>query len=361
MLIFDKTILAFIQKSEIILKEILTEIGIEVKRSRFLVNQYFYPIHIVVFEGKEWGHFNAPYFQIGLNKKLIYSAKDSVLRDILKHELAHYLTQIEFGDVDAHGKEFHALCARLGFPREISDATMNLNQANLDKVGDLDAERVLEKVKKLLNLAQSSNAPEAEMATVRANALLLRHNLDRLSGDEEPIYLERLLIQKKSSPKMYAIQNILKHFIVKSVLSMGKGTCCLEVSGSLTNVKLAQYVAEFLDREFDYLWSEAKKESGLSGLRAKNSFFVGIAQGFDRKMEASKKEYSEADQKALVVVKADLEAKTQMIYRRLGSTSSSARSDDYANEMGRKKGLGLNIRRGVENSSSGRLISFNKN
>lgn len=348
MFIYDSTSIAFIQKSEKFLKEILEKAGIKVRTSRFEFNGYLFPINLVVFEGKEWGHFNAPYLQIALNRKLIYLAKDSVVRDILKHELAHYLTYIIYKEVRPHGSEFHSVCERFGFPKEVSEATMNLEESNLSKEGDIHSEKIVEKVKKLLSLAQSSNAHEAELATLKANELLLRHNLDYIKETPEPIYMDRLLMRKRKDTKLSAIYSILKHFIVKPVISQGANTCCLEVSGTLTNVKLAGYVANFLDQELDYLWEESRQEHGLSGLQAKNSFFLGVADGFNSKMMMAKKNYSEADQKALVVVERKLEIDTQVIYRRLSSSRSGHQTDREANSVGFAKGQNLTIRNAVE-------------
>lgn len=360
MIIYDQTTLAFIQKTESMIREILVALGFEVRRTRFIVNKYLYPIQVVVFEGKEWGHFNAPFMQIGLNKKLIYLAKDAVLRDILKHELAHYLTFIYFGTTQPHGKEFKEICTRFGFAEEISAATINLAEANLAKEGDLTSERVLEKVKKLLQLAQSSNPHEAELATLKANQLLLRHNLENLPRDEESLYLDRILIQKRKDAKLTAIYDILRHFIVKPVLSFGKDVCCLEVSGTLTNVKLARYVAEFLSYEMERLWEMAKTEENLQGLRAKNSFFLGIAKGFEEKMKISKSQMTTSDQKALVIVEKDLNAKVRQIYRRLSSSSSEGKTDLRAAEAGARKGKNLTIRQGVESSAKNLYLSFFK-
>lgn len=349
MIVYNDTTVAFIHKSEVLVKTILSELGFDVKRSRFLYNQYFYPINVVVFEGKEFGHFNAPYMQIGLNKKLIYSAKDSVLRDILKHELAHYLTFIRHGNVQPHGQEYKTICREYGFPEEISAATMNLEESNLAKEGDLTSERIIEKVKKLLQLAQSSNPHEAELATLKANELLLRHNLEQLKSEEqETIYLDRLLMRPRRDAKLSAIYEILRHFIVRPVISMGKDECCLEVSGTLTNVKLARYVGEFLDRELDRLWELTKVEENLQGLRAKNSFFVGVARGFEEKMKQSKASFSPQDQKSLVLVEKKLEHDVRMIYRRLSSSSSGGQTDERARSAGVSKGKNLTINKGVE-------------
>jgi hypothetical protein len=348
MFIYDSTTIAFIQKTETFLREILLSSGIEVKRSRFLFNSYLYPIQVVVFEGKEWGHFNASYLQIGLNKRLIYEAKDSVVRDILKHELAHYFTWILHKDVSPHGPEFRKVCADFGFPHEVSQATMNLEASNLSKEGDLASERVLEKVKKLLSLAQSSNIHEAEVATIKANDLLLRHNLDYKADREEPIYLDRLLLRKRKDTKLSAIYSILKHFIVRPVISQGQESCCLEVSGSFTNVKLAGYVATFLDNELDHLWKDAQKNHSMRGVRSKNSFFLGVAEGFDQKMKEVKNRYSENDKKALMVVEKKLDIDTQVIYGRLGRSYSGHQTDRRAKELGHSAGLRLTIRNAVE-------------
>lgn len=348
MFIYDETSLAFIQKSETFLKEILQQCGITVGKSRFLFERYWFPINVVVFEGKELGHFNAPYLQIGLNRKLIYLAKDSVLRDILKHELAHYLTYILFKEVRPHGPEFKAVCERFGFPSEVAEATMNLDESNLSKEGDIVSERIVEKVKKLLMLAQSSNAHEAELATIKANELLLRHNIDSIKDRPEPIYMDRLLMRKRKDTKIGAIYSILKHFIVRPVISQGRNSCCLEVSGSLTNVKLAGYIAEFLDRELDNMWEDAKKEFGLQGLQAKNSFYLGVAEGFDKKMKLAKQAFSESDQKALVLVEKKLDIDTRAIYRRLSASRSGHQTDYAANSVGHSKGLSLTIRNAVE-------------
>ncbi len=359
MIIYDQTSIAFIQRSTEMVKEILQSLEFEVLSTRFMFKKHLYPIGLVVFEGtSDLAHFNSAYYQIGLNRKLIYTTKDSVLRDILKHELAHYLTFLEFGQVQAHGPEFKETCRRYGFPQEIAAATMNLEVANSEKEGDLDSERVLEKVKKLLQLAQSSNTHEAELATVKANALLLRHNLDHLkfNQDDEPLYLDRVLVQKRKDAKMSAVYDMLKHFIVKPVISYGRGTCCLEVSGTQTNVKLAVYIANFLDKEFDHLWETARKEHNLQGLRAKNSFFLGIAKGFEEKMLATKAQFTGQEQKALIIVEKDLNTKARMIYRRLSFTRTGNSIDAHAGALGFKSGKNLSIRQGVESSSKGFLL-----
>jgi hypothetical protein len=361
MIIYDQTSIAFMKRAQDMVRDILTSIDIPVRKSRFVFNGYLYPIKVVVFEGRELGHFNAAFFQIALNKKLIYEVKDSVLRDILKHELAHYLTWIRHGEVSPHGQEFKETCRVFHFPDEIAASTIQLDKANVSKEGDLESERVLEKVKKLLQLSQSSNTHEAELATMKANALLLRHNLDHLkSDDEEPLFMERVLLQKRKDSKMSAIYDILKHFLVKPVISFGSGMTCIEITGTKTNVKLAIYIVEFLNLEMDYLWEQARVEHNLQGLRAKNSFFLGLARGFDEKMMSSKKDLSQEDLRSLVVVEKNLDKKIQLIYGRLSSSHSGHQTDQKAGEIGMIKGRELSIRKGVETTNRSLSLTYSK-
>ncbi len=364
MLIFDQTSLAFIQKCESMLKDIVRSCGLTVRRRRFEFAGYFYPLNVVVFDGgPELGHFNSSYMQIALNRRLIYLAKDVVVKDILRHEFAHYLTFLLHGPVAAHGPEFHSVCVQFGFDAQVAAATVDLQRENQERQGDFESERVLAKVKKLLQLAQSGNPHEAELATLKANEILLRHNLDHLRQNEDfsaspPLYVDRVLQRSRKDAKMSAIYEILRHFIVRPVFSMGHKTCCLEITGTLTNVKLARYVAEFLDRELQSLWIAARAEHGLKGTRAKNSFFMGVAQGFDQKMQASKRAYSPEDRRSLMNVERQLDLDIRKVYGRLIRTSSSHRTDAHANSLGVEKGKTLSIHQGVESKGGlGGLLS----
>lgn len=362
MMVFDRTSLAFIQKCEEMARNIFTQIGFKVLRSRFEFNKYLYPISIVAFEGPELGFFDSKFYQIGLNKKLIYSAKDSVIRDILRHEIAHYLTFLHYPNFSGpHGSEFKEICQRFGFENDISKATIDLLSANESKEGDLESERVLDKVQKLLKLAESSNAHEAELATFKANELLIKHSLNHIDTKlDETIYLDRPLVYPRSNSKLVAIYEILTHFLVRPVISHGHKQCSLEICGPKTNVILARYVAEFLDRQLEHLWLETKKESGLQGQRAKNSFMLGVASGFHEKMKRSEETLEPTNKKALTVVKKQLEVNLNIVYKRLGSTRSTHQMDHEARNAGIEKGKKLSINKGVESGSTKLTLPWRK-
>ncbi len=360
MLIYSETSFLFIQKCEEILKRIINEeTDLQMRKTRFSYNNYLFPIHIVVFEGKtKLGYFDPNTFQIGLNKSVMYQAKESILKDIIRHEFAHYVTFIKHGNVDHHGVEFKSICKGYNWDTDVSHASANIDFQN-DKVeGDLKSEKVIQKIKSLLKLASSENQHEAELATLKANQLLLKHNIERLDQtDHETYYVETVLKVKRKNAKISTIYSILKHFMVKPVLNYTKNGVLLEVTGTKYNIELSRYVASFLDQELERIWEAAKSENKLSGLRAKNSFFNGLAHGYDQKMQSVEDSFESSDSKALIIIKDQLEAQTSRIYRRLSSSYSGSRKDSNSHDLGKKAGKKLNINKGIS-SKSNKLLGW---
>lgn len=348
MYIYNRNIISYIAKAEGLLKQTLAGCGYPVQRSRFQYKNYNYPIAVAFFEGSELGRFNSSYLQIELNKNLIVQANELVFEDVLKHELAHYICYLEHGSTPAHGKEFQQTCEKLGFSPHIAAATVDLASSNKMTLNTTEYDQLLKKIKKLLALAESNNPNEAELATLKANQILLKHNLKYVDLLEESIYLIRVLPRPRKDAKIQAIYEILRHFIVRPVISTGVNTCCLEISGSYVNIRLAEYISEFLDYELDRLWKLTRHEHQLKGLRAKNSFFMGIAKGFEEKAKSEQRSFSEDEQKTLIKIHSQLELCTRMIYRRLGSSASGCKTDLSAHSLGTDKGKHLSVRQGLE-------------
>lgn len=348
MKIFNETTLSFAQKCESMLKAIIAnEIGFEVKRSRFISGRYSFPIHVVIMTSeREWGWFDPHTYQIALNIKLMYGAKDQVIKDILRHEMAHYLCHmLQVEGEPAHGKSFQAVCRRYGWGDEVQKASFNLDHQDLSY--ELERkDRLLNKVKNLLKLAESDNPHEAELATLKANQLLLKHNLAHLDQSDWTLYSKTVMQASRRNAKMAAIYDILKHFLVGPVFIYGQGQVQLEVSGSLENIELAEYVAGFLEQEFERLW---KAQTSLKGMKAKNAFFLGIAKGYDQKMV--EQEFSDNESRQLVVLKNQLDDKIRKAHRRLSSTSTGGGQDQKAFQAGKASGQNLTVNQAVKNKS----------
>ncbi len=359
MKIYSQNIVLFIAKCETWLKQIITqETPHNLLRSRFKMGHYTYPLHIVVFtDSQNLGYFDPHTYQIGLHQNLMFSAKEHVIKNILRHELAHYLCYIENQDLaERHGDKFKEICTRYAWEDRVSKASLNIDLAN-NYEGDLVSEKLINKVKALLKLAESDNVHEAELATIKANQLLLKHNISNLDMYDAKLYIKSILEFKRRNAKLNAIYEIIKHFLVKPVFVYGRGCVFLEVSGSKENVELAEYLGVFLDRELENLW---KRATHLTGLRAKNSFFTGIARGHDEKMHTYTKDYSPSDQKALIKITTDLDEKVKKFYRsRLSSGGQSGSSlDSEAYQSGKQTGKSLTINAAVKNKAKTFLLNW---
>ena len=358
MRVYSETIFSYIEKCEKMLKDILrNETDFSVRRKRFEYKGFLYPIDVIVFEGQNLGQFDPAHYQIGINRDLVYKDKDSVVKNILRHELAHYIAFIFYGaDIAPHGNEFKHVCSLFNWPSEISRASMNLETAN-EVEGDIASEKILNKVKNLLKLAESDNPHEAELATIKANKLLLKHNLEYSNIErDETYYVQKVLTQKRKDARLGAIYEILQHFMVRPILSYGKQEVSIEVTGTKTNLELAQYVSTFLDRELDKLWSEHKKQHKLKGLKAKNSFYYGLAKGYSEKMNTVNKSFSGEESKALMVISKNLDLQVQKIYNRLSSSTSSSQRDAASFNLGKKAGKSLNINQSIKSKAKTFLL-----
>lgn len=359
MRVYSETIFSFIDKCEKMVKDILSkECELVVRRRRFEHGRHLYPIDVVVFEGKNLGYFDPKHYQIGLNRALVFNAKDSVLKDIIRHELAHYLVMIKHGEGSLpHGQEFQQVCESYGWPKEVSAASVNIELAN-ETEGDLASEKILRKVKNLLKLAESSNPHESELATLKANQLLLKHNIEYTNvSNDEYLYVKKLLVTKRKDAKLCAIYEILRHFMVKPILSYAKGEVSIEATGTKTNIELAEYVAGFLDHELERLWTKYKNEHELKGLRAKNSFYYGLSKGYESKIKKARDSFSIDETTALTIIETNLDNQVQRIYNRLSSASSSSSRDHNSYSLGQKAGRSLNINQGVKSGASALFLT----
>ncbi len=359
--VYNKTIFSFISKLTHFAKEILsTECNLIVKRNRFQLNNYLYPLKIIIFTGQnKIGYFEQSTYQIGLNENLLYETRDHILKDILRHELAHFLTFIHYPTAKAHGVEFQETCIKYRWDKSISKSSMDIKTYKQDVVANLENERVLSKVKKLLNLASSTNEHEAELATVKANKLLLKHNLQfgELELDEENLYVKRVMKTKKRNSKISAIYDILKTFYVNPVLRYAKDGVYLEVCGTMLNIELSDYVTDFLDQKLDELWLKTKTEKKLKGLRAKNSFFTGLAKGYESKIYNSQSEFTEKEKKSLTIYRNKMDTKVRKIYKSLSSSSCNSSIDQNAFNSGKKVGISLSINKGLKSKTS-KLLGY---
>ena len=363
--VYSEKIVKFIQEITAIIKDVLTkELHLTVSGNRFLDSKkrYSYPLSVVIYNDENMlGYFNPEFFQLGFHERLMYVNKTD-LRNIIRHELAHYMTFINNPYVKTpHGFEFRAFCKQVGWGEEVYSATLHLT----DEISDVEESDILRKIKKLMALSSSSNKNEAEQAMIKSQELLLKHNIETKhleSSDEEKIFLKRIMKQPKKTAKMTAIAKILEVFFVSVVFSRTLEGTYLEILGNKINLQIAQYVADVLNQKLDDLWNQIKHEHKLKGLTAKNSFFLGIAIGYCNKIKALKTAYPAAITQSLIIVEKNLEKAKALVYKRLLHSTGTSRYCETASSLGKQAGTSLNINPAIQNTCnhSNELITHKK-
>lgn len=350
-LLFSDDILAFIKKVKTYVRHILSnEMALCLKRERFSYGKYSYPLHIVVFEHpNKLGYFSSSFYEIGINKALMFVRDEKILLNVIRHEIAHYLTFIEYGDsVDAHGKEFRGICDKYNWGKDVYLSSVTFSKDDLLKEKKTN-ERILRKIEKLLALSSSSSINESTQAALKANELLLKHNVDAISNNEDFV-LKRILSTKRSTIKLQAISDILRSFFVYPVLNHSKKGIYLEISGKMINVEIAEYVGYFLNNKMEELWDKTKKEKKLKGLTAKNSFFRGLAKGYLDKISICNTQ--NGNTRKILVIEKQLETQVKLIYPKLKNSKASYKHHELANQAGKIAGNNLQIQKGIKPTSS---------
>ncbi len=354
MFVYSPSIVRFIQEIKSAIRLILSqEMRLKVVGERFYDKRQraSYPIVAVIYNNKSMlGYFDPEFYEIGIHERMIHASKKQ-LYDVIRHELAHYLTFISHGPgIQPHGPEFRALCTQMGWGEDIYRASTCLENGDLHPPSEENP--VLRKVQKLMALATSSNENEAQQAMIKSRQLLLKHNMEfAYEGEEEKMLLKRIMKQKKENAKMRSIAIILETFFVTTIYRRTEEAVYLEILGNASNVEIADYVADFLGRELELLWEVARRQARLKGVTAKNSFFLGLAKGYCNQIQALKREYPADTANAVMVIEKQLEDAKAMVYKRLSSSRSQGSHCPKSSHLGERMGKELRINPAIPKSS----------
>ena len=206
---------------------------------------------------------------------------------VLAHEMAHQFVDevLQVRGETAHGDTFRRVCEARGIDARAQGAPVV--QGSASAAGD----RVLERIRKLLALAASSNQHEAEAAMARAHELMLRHNLDQLPLPQ-PYEVRHLgEPRRRASPVEAEIVGLLSELFFVEAISIpvyvprsGLSGHLYEIVGTLANVELAGHVFAFLLATADRLWRDHRADARVKSGRDRVAFQTGVIRGFRDKL-----------------------------------------------------------------------------
>lgn len=317
--------------------------------------------------------------EIRISSYLIRKYPWFVIQEVLKHEMAHqYCTEIWRQDA-GHGPDFQKACEILSvetaFRRSEADFDLDSysskkNSLDQDKTHTSEEIKILQRVEKLLSLAQSGNEHEALLAMEKVSSLFERHNIDRIQQRQKSEYTYLLinLNRKRVEATQSIITKILQEFyfvepiLCTTYLALSDETVkAIELMGTTENVLMAEYVFHFLDQQIDLLWKNYQQSHKVS-LKFKRSYQVGLLNGFHQKLQLSKKQrqFEQMQESKLnnetkqIILNKDLQlvSYVEARYPRLRKHSTGrGRLYSEAYQQGQSDGHKIIINKGVSSSS----------
>lgn len=170
----------------------------------------------------------------------------------------------------------------------------------------MDKEKIVEKVKKLMNLSHSDNEGEAMQALKMAQKLMAQYHISQESVEEsESSDVEMFAMEEKTksipNSRRFLSVMLAKHFRCRVVASMH---CNSEVFnhhrlvfiGEKVDVEALKEVYLYIVKTYDQLSAKyiSKLETDRSGkLKERNSYMLGFSKGCDEALSEQENECKE--------------------------------------------------------------------
>jgi len=331
-----------------------------------------------------YGCWRPEYSTIEISETLITSYPWDVVVNVLKHEMAHQIcTEIFRVSNAGHGAIYQRACDMIGLDPRFRTSSGDLPQGVKESVAPdeltRDGRHFIEKVRKLLALAQSENEHEANLAMAKAGELMDKYNLRQVAEYNRHGYGNVLINRKKKRLERYQrkIAHILRDFFyVYVVLSsqydpyLDTEHKVIDIMGRTENVEVAEFVYYFLENKIMSLWNENKDKLNGHGLRARNSYLNGLLQGFYDKLlqqnSAQRASYGRSgvscsDTTSVMVVDSDagLEHYVKQCYPRLSKYSvSTVKMDLDIYSQGMVDGKKIVLHKGVHSRDGNRGLAL---
>jgi predicted SprT family Zn-dependent metalloprotease len=305
------------------------------------------------------------YRRLSVSINLINNYTWECVQEVLYHEMAHQYVDEVLGirENPPHGEAFKKICLENGIdPTATGDIQTWVEKRNNSSTAISGSHKILDKVHKLLALAQSANEYEAQNAMSKAHELLLKHNLSLLDVQNKLNYIHKQIGEVGRSNPIKSIISALicKFFFVEAIWTFGydqhtnRSGKVLEIYGTPENVEMAEYVYDYVQNISELLWAEYKVQRKINGNRHRRTFIYGLLEGFYNKLDSRLIE----NQSKKLVWKGDPRLKE--FYRRrnpkrVSSSSRYSRSCQDAYNSGITRGKNLIIHKGIKGKGKGEL------
>jgi predicted SprT family Zn-dependent metalloprotease len=293
-----------------------------------------------------------------LSRELVTRHGWGVVVEVLKHEMAHQYVHEALGRTHEppHGPVYRDVCRSF---------SIDASSAGVPEAREKGEEKIVERVARLLALAESPNVHEAEAAASAAQRLMLKYNvtLQKEAGSRGYAFAHVGRATGRVSESERILAMVLgKHFFVEVIwvpvyrALEGKRGSVLELCGSPANLAMAEYVHSYLTDTAERLWMDHRASSGVRGNRDRRTYLAGVMSGFAEKL--SRQAVSSREEGLVWVKDADLAHYFRGRHPHVRHVRYAGNRKNEAFARGRDAGRRIVLRRGMEGApvAAGRLL-----
>jgi hypothetical protein len=241
---------------------------------------------------------------------------------------------------------------------------------------------IIEKIQKLLSLANSDNEHEAKNATRMANELLLKYNLSlQQIDDHESEYIAEEVASTGLTLNAYQkqiAQLLIEFFFVRVIISkkhvgFSSGQYAtykpvraqykktIQLVGTKENCKIAGYIFSYLNTAYPHLWKDYFDRNTYATQKQKISYFTGLTHGIAEMLRVTK---WKVQNETGLVLKRDPKL-DEFVKKRSGGTygsDTSSKIDPVAFKKGVEDGAKVTLRKPIESQAtqSNRFLTNDK-
>lgn len=254
------------------------------------------PVIVLSDSTSHLGRWHSQLRLLEISRALVLDRPWLEVASVLEHEMAHQFVDevLHVRTETAHGETFRRVCAERGIDARAAGKPGVASATDPSAPGaDPGADRVLERIRKLLALAGSPNQHEAEIAMRKAHELMLRHNIEATAARVEHSYCVRHLgdPHKRGTRVESEVVGLLSEFFFVKVIRipvylprLGKSGMVYEIAGTHPNVEMAGHVHAFLLATAARLWQENRHDARVRNGRDRLVYQSGVIGGFREKL-----------------------------------------------------------------------------
>ncbi len=316
-----------------------------------------------------------PLNKITINFALLMEHPWYAVLDIFYHEVAHQLVHFlcpEAINESPHGKAFHDMCRRIGANPTARESYQTLDEWLSQKQDD-QGDPLIERVRKLLVMAEKGDEHEAEVALSKAVEIMAKYDISEEHLDQKEQYVTVALGEPKRTiqldermmaqflHEMFSITAIMVHVPAITTDRYGhkKAAECRQffMCGTTRNVKIAQYVRDSVLSHIELEWTKYCQQNHISPSlqHRKRDFAYGVISALRDKMRGN----IEKETRALIVASShELNDYFTTRFPHIRNvTHGNVNMDQNALAAGKQVGSDLTIKPGIEKPQGPKLLS----